>query len=238
MSIDHDGASHQRSLVRIMHTSDLHLGGGAHDGDLPLIDRLLRAAADSADVLVLAGDVFDHNAVPDRLLAQVCDRFAAAAPRIVILPGNHDCLTAGGAFDRAAFHRLPNVDVIGLSAHETVLIPEFDLEIWGRPHREYEDFSPLARMNGRTHRWRVAVAHGHWVGTRPVRRCSWQITADSLDAVDSDYVALGHWDVPTEVRGQSVTAHYSGSPRSSGGVNLLKLDGAASPAIIVDRLSV
>lgn len=54
--------------VLIVHTSDLHLGSEVHGGDVPNARSLsplssVLAAARGADVLLVAGDMFDNNRV-------------------------------------------------------------------------------------------------------------------------------------------------------------------------------
>ncbi|MGV9824574.1 exonuclease SbcCD subunit D [Gordonia sp. NPDC003429] len=92
--------------MRILHTSDWHLGRTFHGVDL-LADqrRALRHLADvvareSVDVVVVAGDVYDRSVPPadavriyDEGLAQI----AAAGAQLVVTSGNHDSPTRLGA---------------------------------------------------------------------------------------------------------------------------------------------
>ncbi|MFC8531635.1 exonuclease SbcCD subunit D [Nocardia sp. NPDC057227] len=99
--------------MRLLHTSDWHIGRTFHGVDL-LADqaRSLTAvaelvAADSVDVVLLAGDVYDR-AIPSADAIAVCNRgFEAireAGARIVATSGNHDSparLGAGAGFAAA-----------------------------------------------------------------------------------------------------------------------------------------
>ncbi|MBA3418930.1 MAG: exonuclease SbcCD subunit D [Geodermatophilaceae bacterium] len=85
--------------MRILHTSDWHLGRTFHGCDL-LADqeRVLSHLADlvaehSVDVVVVSGDVFDRalpNAETVRLYDRALARIRAAGAQIVLTSGNHD----------------------------------------------------------------------------------------------------------------------------------------------------
>jgi DNA repair exonuclease SbcCD nuclease subunit len=215
----------------IAHSSDLHLDVGSDQADaaadlLPL-ERVIRAARGAgAHVLLLAGDVFDHNRVPLAFLQRVADMLADAGVRIVMLPGNHDPLTPDSAYYRGGLANLDDVHVLGIPEGEAVRFPDLDLEVWGRPHCDYGDMAPLRRRRRRTTRWQIAMAHGHVV-TRPSElgrwRASWLILRDEIAATGADYVALGHWNRPTCVTSGAVPAYYSGSPDLAGTLNVVHL---------------
>ncbi len=107
-----------------------------------------------------------------------------------------------------------------------------DLEIWGRPHRDYGDMIPFERLRPRSTRWQIAVAHGHYVPVpdRTIRlRPSWLIGDDELKATGADYIALGHWNRAAKVG--AVAAYYSGSPEYAGTVNVVRLTAAGEVAV-------
>ena len=84
--------------MRILHTSDWHLGRTLHGVDLlehqaAFVDHLVELVVErSADVVVVAGDVYDR-AVPSvpsvRLLGRALRRLSEHAV-VVVTPGNHD----------------------------------------------------------------------------------------------------------------------------------------------------
>ena len=63
--------------VLIVHTSDLHLGADSiltddESGNVPVLEQVLSTArTQRADLVVLAGDTFDHNRQGARLLERV-----------------------------------------------------------------------------------------------------------------------------------------------------------------------
>lgn len=221
--------------VTIVHSSDLHLGtdDSFSDADrLAVLPKVLTAASQvKADVLVLAGDSFDNHRQPLALLERAAQMFRDYQKPIVILPGNHDPLTPDSVYRRAGLGQIPNVSILGLNAGRAVRFNEFELEIWGQPHFDYTDMSPLANPRPRTTRWQLAAAHGHYVDeARDPNRLvgSWLIHREELIATGADYVALGHWNQAVSVGDGQIIAHYSGSPEYAGTVNVVKLrpDGA------------
>lgn len=93
--------------VRVLHTSDWHIGRTFHGADLlteqeatlthiaELVDR------ESVDVVVVAGDIYDR-AVPSaeavRVATAAMTRIRRAGAELVVTPGNHDSAARLGAF--------------------------------------------------------------------------------------------------------------------------------------------
>lgn len=221
------------SDIVIVHSSDLHIDdaytarawGG--DGTAPLAAVLKTARAAAADLVLLSGDVFEHNRLPMDVLRRIAGILADARLPVVMLPGNHDPLMPGSVWRRGDLASIDGVHVLGAD-QEAVHFPDFDLTIWGRPHRDYDDMAPLADPRPRATQWHVAAAHGHFVERKPpdgTPAPSWLISRDEIDAADADYVALGHWNLPRRVGGDRAQAHYSGSPDTAKTVNLARLAG-------------
>ena len=217
--------------VLILHTSDLHLGADSvltddESANVPVLQQVLAAAREQqADLVILAGDTFDHNRQAARVLEEVSEVMAEAGLPIVILPGNHDPLTPDSVYRRSEFSNAGNVHVLGLT-HERSDFPELDLEVWGRPHVDYLDMMPLPEPPERHTRWQLAVAHGHYVEEdrgSDILLGSWLIRQENLTTSGADYVALGHWNRAVRVGDQDVPAYYSGSPSYAGTVNAIRL---------------
>jgi len=218
--------------VVVVHSSDIHVDddytarmhGG--DGTAGLRSVLETARALAADVVVLAGDVFEHNRLPAALLERTARMLTEAETRIVILPGNHDPLVPESVYHRGGFDGHRHVHILGVTDGDAVLLPELDLEIWGRAHANYDDMAPLGKAPTRRTRWQIAVAHGHST-PKPDRSAkaqpSWLIHDRHLAASRADYVALGHWNLPARVGPATIEAHYSGCPELAGTVNLVRL---------------
>ena len=226
-------ASHRDIIV--VHSSDLHVDhdytarihGG--DGAAGLACVLNAARAISADVVILAGDTFDSHRVPQSLIERAAAVMADAQVPIVLLPGNHDPAVSEGVYCGGALAAVNNLHVIGVTHDEAIVFDGLSLEIWGRPHRDYDDMIPFEFAAGRPPRrtrWQIAVAHGHYepapdrsIGPRP----AWLIGDAEIAATGADYVALGHWNRAVRVGNGTVPAYYSGSPEYAGTINVVPM---------------
>jgi DNA repair exonuclease SbcCD nuclease subunit len=225
----------RRPVVRVVHSSDLHIGMDEAQPGVARLETVLGAALEArADLVVLAGDVFDHNRVGLEVLDLAADALAAASIRTVILPGNHDCLTQDSVYRRGRFGQLRDVHVLGVTTEDSSLFPDIELEVWGRAHLDHFDMTPLRDPPPRRLRWQIAAAHGHWVSGPHDSHRAYLIHQHELEATGADYVALGHWDRWTKVGAGKVAAYYSGSPTLAKSVNLIELGNA--DGVRVERL--
>ena len=105
----------RRRALKILHTADVHLDCDSYGkAEQRQAHRALyyrcfetiieRAIAAEVDVLLIAGDLFDHNRVPDETIAFVQEQLRRLQRPVVILPGNHDCLYTHAIYDRHDFH--------------------------------------------------------------------------------------------------------------------------------------
>ena len=219
-------------MIVAVHSSDVHVNdayvppeyGG--DGLAGLRSVLDAARVLDAHVVLLVGDTFEHNRLGAEIVTGAEALLAAAGREVVILPGNHDPATAESVLHR---FKLPNVHVLGVTTGAHLHFDAFDLEVWGNAHLDYHDMAPLAAPPGRTRRFRIALAHGHYepdmASLGPVR-ASWLFGDEELEAVNADYVALGHWNRAVRVGPRRIEAHYSGSPDFAGTVNVIRLSEA------------
>lgn len=218
--------------VTLVHSSDLHVDDGRiaaqHGGDgtggLKAVLALARGV--KADVVLLAGDTFDNHMVTPATIERAGRLLAEAGVPVVLLPGNHDPVTADSVYVKGRFAEIPGLRILGLTDEGAVRFAEHQLEIWGNAHRDYHDMVPLKDPRPRTTRWQVCVGHGHYeppeTFANPLRP-SWLISDEAIAATGADYVALGHWDRPAQVGDGAVPAYYSGSPEWAKTVNLVRL---------------
>jgi exonuclease SbcD len=135
--------------MRLLHTSDWHIGRSLHGADLlrdqeAVLGTLADVvAAERVDAVLVAGDVYDR-AVPSAdataVLDRVVARLRAAGAAVVVTPGNHDSarrlgtfsglLTAAGLHVRAATGALDE-PVLLADAHGEVAV-------YGLPYLEPE----------------------------------------------------------------------------------------------------
>jgi exonuclease SbcD len=135
--------------MRLLHTSDWHIGRSLHGTDLlaeqeRVLGRLAEVvAAEGVDVVLVAGDVYDR-AVPSADATAVLDRaltrLRSAGATVVLTPGNHDSarrlgfasglLAVSGVHVRAS---TPGLDEPVLLADE-----HGDVAVYGLPYLEPE----------------------------------------------------------------------------------------------------
>jgi DNA repair exonuclease SbcCD nuclease subunit len=221
--------------LTVVHSSDIHVDDDdytrrLYDGDgargLRLVlDTAVRVAA---DIVILAGDVFENNRVPTDLLDRVTCVLGDAPLPVVILPGNHDPVIDESVYRRGELAEPANVHILGVTHGSSVVLPAFDLEVWGHAHCDYGDMRPLRRPRPKKSRWRIATAHGHY-DPKPNRqiklRPAWLFGDDEIAAANADYVALGHWNRAIRVGGKGLNAYYSGSPDLANTVNVVHFSG-------------
>lgn len=196
---------------------------------------MLRAArAAGARLLLLAGDVFDHNRVGDRVAETAAELISTSGLRTIILPGNHDCLGPGSVYLRASLQNVPGLWVLGSEDSEAIIFEDLNVSVWGRAHSGYADMYPLRDVPGRIAGRHVVMAHGHWVTEAADEYRSWRIYERDLASIDADYIALGHWDRPLRLDSR-YPAHYSGSPELARTINLVSFAGHGAE---VSRLAV
>lgn len=210
-------------LMRFIHTSDWQLGkpfgrapeqarAALLEARLDAIDTLATAARrEGADIVLVAGDVFDSSEPGDRVYRQALTRMKAAADiRWVLLPGNHDPARADGLWSRLVGEAPPTVTVC-LEPQPLELADGF----WLLPaplqfKRALDDptawFDQAETPAGAK---RIGLAHG------PIRDFGSSGTAANLIAPDrarrSDlaYLALGDWHGRREI---DPLTYYSGTP--------------------------
>ncbi|HEV7823569.1 MAG TPA: exonuclease SbcCD subunit D [Mycobacteriales bacterium] len=135
--------------MRLLHTSDWHIGRSLHGTDLlaeqeQVLGGLAAVvAAERVDVVLVAGDVYDR-AVPSAdatgVLDRVLSRLRAAGATVVLTPGNHDSARrlgfASGLLAVSGVHvraDTPDLD-------EPVLLSDEhgDVAVYGLPYLEPE----------------------------------------------------------------------------------------------------
>lgn len=216
-----------RSRRRVLHTSDLHLASLGDRACHSLEAVVNLAIRDKVDLVIVAGDLFDHNRVADSLVSFAVEQLRRLPMPVAILPGNHDCLTPGSVFERAdLWQKGANVRVFRSPQGETLDLPGLGLSLWGKAHDSYDhDVLPLAGIPRpqRNGSWHIAVAHGYYVSAAPPLLPSYHITQQEIVTSGWDYIALGHSVSFSCVGTEAVQAYYSGSPSVSGTVAIVDL---------------
>ncbi|MEO9255988.1 MAG: DNA repair exonuclease [Tepidiformaceae bacterium] len=217
-----------RKPLRVVHTSDVHLGAYVGSDDPKWVERralmentfcrVIDLANDSnADALLIAGDFFDNDRVEAGTVQFAAEQVARFRGQTFLVPGNHDPMDPGSIYWRydmqATAHRL---HIFREHLGEMVEPEGIDAVLWGRGYLDTDwHFRPLEGLPSRLdNRWHIAMAHGHFVGAGGDMGRSLLIREDEVAAAahNWDYIALGHWEPHADVSCGGTTAVYSGAP--------------------------
>lgn len=151
--------------MRILHTSDWHLGRSFHREDLlaaqaGFVDHLVALAAEArVDLVCISGDLYDR-AIPPVDAVALCNealaRLAAARVRTVVISGNHDSARRLGfgcdLIDAAGVHLRTDPSRF----HEPVLVQDADdtggpVAVYALPYLEPELVRDALQVEQRSH---------------------------------------------------------------------------------------
>ncbi|MGY1684234.1 exonuclease SbcCD subunit D [Geodermatophilus sp. SYSU D00804] len=135
--------------MRLLHTSDWHIGRSLHGAELlaeqeAVLSGLARVVADEGvDAVVVAGDVYDR-AVPSAdaqaVLDRVVGRLVGAGATVVLTPGNHDSARRLGTFSSLLTKAGLHVRAETARLDEPVLLADAhgEVAVYGLPYLEPE----------------------------------------------------------------------------------------------------
>jgi len=222
--------------MRLLHTSDWHLGRSLHRADLRdahagFIDHLVDTArSEKVDVVLVSGDVYDR-AVPPLDAVQLCQdalvRIRETGAQVVVISGNHDSgrrlgfssplIDASGVFLRTQVARC--ADPILIDGVAFFAIPYLEPEAVRAELADARGHAgvmteALARVRAVAPPVSVVLAHA-WVAGGVASDSERDITVGGVSAVPLSlfdgftYTALGHLH-GAQVLTESL--RYSGSP--------------------------
>ena len=205
--------------LSLLHTSDCHLGTSPlKRQEAAFAAAIDLAIAEEVDIVMISGDLFDHNRVGDDVLSWAASQLARLSCPLVMIAGNHDSHPELSVLHRFGPHiqDLPITildDLEGSSTH----LPELDLTVWGKSMDDHHPgFHPLDGLPARPENgWCVAMAHGLVMPDETPSYRSSPIYPSHLDAIDWDYVALGHIHRHQIIRESPSVVAYSGATAES-----------------------
>jgi DNA repair exonuclease SbcCD nuclease subunit len=184
--------------VKILHAADFHMDSPFYS--LPedksaqrrreqreLLEKVAAAAkSEGAQIVLLAGDLFDSNASyweTSETLTRVLSEIDA---HIFISPGNHDFYTSRSPY---AFMDLPdNVHIFKTTAIKCYELPDLNCRVWGAGFSSASCESLLGSFSApQSDMVDIMVMHGDIMGGRYN-----PITEANIAASKLDYLALGH----------------------------------------------
>lgn len=218
----------ERRPLRVVHTSDVHLGAYAGSSDAKWEERreLMETAVAgvinlgnelNADALIIAGDFFDNDRVTDETVRFAGQQIRRFEGQTFLIPGNHDPMDPGSIYWRHDLEAMaPRLTIVRAPAGEYVEPEALDLVLWGRAYLDTDwHFRPLEGLPERLdNRWHIAMAHGHFVRQGGDQHRSLLMREEEIEAAAGhwDYMAFGHWEPHADVSCGGVTAIYSGAP--------------------------
>lgn len=225
--------------MRLLHTSDWHLGRSFHREDMlgaqgRFVDHLVATVrSERVDAVLVSGDLYDRALPPVDAVA-LCDealrRLAAERVQVVVISGNHDSAQRLGfgspLMDLAGVHVRTDPETVGtpVLVGDTAIYaipylePETVRDRWELPARGHTATLTEAvrrvRADLTTRRRSVVLAHAFVAGGRA---CDSErdisvggVSVVPLDLFEGiDYVALGHLHGRQQL---TTSVRYSGSP--------------------------
>ncbi len=233
-----------RRRIKIIHTSDVHLEsdtfGKSEEGKSyrwriqrafqKVVDRVIE---ESADLFLIAGDLFDSNRVPESGAQFVHRELARVSCPVILIPGNHDCYDHRSVYKKVDFTVAgPHVYTLTSEEGSTLEFPHLHATVWGKGLVEHDhSYRPLAGVPPRRgDYWHIGMAHGYFVDEDEMQRSS-LIYPEEIAQSGLDYLALGHVHVFTDLSHGTTKACYPGTPAPLHlGVN----DGGSVALVILD----
>jgi exonuclease SbcD len=148
--------------MRILHTSDWHLGRSFHrvgllDAQSAFVDHLVETVrAERVDVVVVSGDIYDRALPPVDAVELANDalaRLVGTGCRIVLTSGNHDSAPrlgfAAKLIDAAGVH--VRTDPAGVGTPVVIGDEHGDVALYGLPYLEPEVVRERWKLPARSH---------------------------------------------------------------------------------------
>lgn len=196
-------------MIKILHTGDIHLDSPFSSLDSRQAEvrrNELRAAftsmmtyarMNSADLILISGDMFDAEFITRDTLALICREFENYKKPIFISPGNHDPASPGSVWTKNIFPG--NVHVFKSEEVERVDVDSLNVSVYGFGFTspDMESVPIAGREVEERERINLLVCHCDMLGLKK-HNTDCPMTAEILDGFGADYSALGHIHNPPE----------------------------------------
>lgn len=212
--------------ITFIHTADWQIGKQFANvpGDPGAALRLQRletvkAIAELAkerqvDAVLVAGDVFEDNAVSDETLRRTMNAMAPFKGPWVLLPGNHDAGLTQSAWSRLRRLAVVPENVVLADKPEPIALCQGRLVVMPAPLQRRHEVRDLTEWYDALHSdkgaFRVGIAHGAVTNRLPEAAEAQNPIADTrAETANLDYLALGDWHGTLEVAHRT---WYAGTP--------------------------
>lgn len=226
--------------VKVIHCADLHLGAAfsavpekareRQDEQLQTFNSIIDLCnAIEADILLIAGDLFDSSFVSDELFATVTGGFRRLKSTLVfIATGNHDPAGIDSVYVTKNWPENVGLFTGDMLCYE---LENINVRVWGCGFTKHYETEPVAVPEVPEDDYiNLMVLHGELASQgkgsqyRPV-------TKGFIGNSRMEYIALGHIHATSGLQRAGKTAYaYSGSPEPLGfdetgshGVNVLRI---------------
>jgi DNA repair exonuclease SbcCD nuclease subunit len=209
----------EKEMIKILHTSDIHLDAGKDAYCMEILDALLdRAKKENVAALFLCGDLFhtDSDLFNEDFREIVIEKLNNNTQqfRIYYIPGNHESFNGDysfmEAFDWKQIDFLPRAKICTLEKDDE------KLEIVGIPHsRNYAGLFHKWNPAKKSTKLRIALAHGaipgfDFLGDEDEAGI---LSPNIFNRLEVDAVFLGHIHKSLEREIEETRYYYSGSLR-------------------------
>ncbi|MCL5103851.1 MAG: DNA repair exonuclease [Armatimonadetes bacterium] len=191
-----------------------------------------------ADLVLIPGDLFDHETVRADTATFIADLFRSMAPiPIFIAPGNHDSLRPGSPYMPVGGVEWPaNVHIFTSADFESVAIDELDCGVtgMGHAHRGVTDRLLAGEVGRAGKSVNLLIFHGSRDGYKPSEKESVIPFSDQeLLAQGFTYAAIGHYHSLSRITDPNgcVRGAYSGCVQGRG------LDEAGEKCVIIGEIT-
>lgn len=236
-------------MVKFLHTADWQIGkqfktvpGDAGAALRTQRFETIKRIADLADkkevdFILVAGDVFEDNAVSDETLRRTINAMSAYMGPWILLPGNHDSGLTLSAWSRLRQLSILPENIILADTPQTIELCKGEVVLLPAPlqrRHEVRDltewFDGFATDEGV---FRIGIAHGSVINRLPDSAAKNNPISDvRTETARLDYLALGDWHGTSDIAPRT---WYSGTPEQDrfrnnepGNVLLVELNTAGS----------
>lgn len=166
------------------------------------------------DAVLVAGDVFEDNAVSDETLRRTINAMAPYKGPWILLPGNHDAGLTQSAWSRLRRLAVVPENVILADQPEPIELCQGQLVVLPAPLQRRHEVRDLTEWYDTFHSeagvFRVGIAHGAVTNRLPEAAEANNPIADTrAESGNLDYLALGDWHGTLEV---ATRTWYAGTP--------------------------
>jgi len=220
--------------VRFIHTSDIHLDTSFSGSGFPsrLGDRkreairgtfrrvLEDARLHAADLVLIAGDLFEHDRVTPDTIEFLKQQFESLGSiRVFISPGNHDPFIHGSPYREEKWPA--NVHIFCEEAFQSVELPDLGVRItgFGFTHDQMEDHPFLKLSPLRGDLANIVISHASDISRVPSGKTRHgPFTIEEVAGKNIQYCALGHYHQQRAVVNaiDETQVWYSGIPEGRG----------------------